>query len=99
MPSLLQLQKLPGKGDGGWKKVSLCRFLADENIVILWKKCVLGHPIARATNYCLLPDTFGLWASKNAFKAGSVEFANSLSVSPPSILKKVRTRSKSSQGT
>ena len=34
---------------------------------------------------------------QNAFKAGSVKFANSLS--PPSIVKKVRTGSKSSQGT
>ena len=34
MPILLQLQKLPWKGDGGWekKKVSLRRFLADQNI-------------------------------------------------------------------
>ena len=61
------------------------------------KKCVLGHPIARATSYCLLPDTFWLQASKNAFKVGSVKFANSLS--PPSIVKKVRTESKRSQGT
>ena len=30
MPALLQLQKIPGKGDGGWKKVSLRRFLADQ---------------------------------------------------------------------
>ena len=34
---------------------------------------------------------------KNAFKVGSVKFANSLS--PPFIAKKVRTGSKSSQGT
>ena len=58
MPSLLQLQKLLGEGDGGRKKVSLHRFLADQKIVSSWKKCVLGHPIARATSYCLLPDTF-----------------------------------------
>ena len=51
----------------------------------MWKKCVLGHPIARATSYCLLPDTFWLRASKNAFKVGSVKFANLLS--PPSIKK------------
>ena len=68
----------------GWrvgKKVSLCHFLADQKIAISWKKCVLGHPIARVTSYCLLPDTFWLQASKNAFKVGSVKFANSLS--PP----------------
>ena len=30
----------------GGKKVSLCRFLADQEIASLWKKCVLGHHIA-----------------------------------------------------
>ena len=50
-----------------------------------------------STSNKLLPDTFWLRASKNSFKVGSVKFANSLS--PPSIVKKVRTRSKSSQGT
>ena len=58
MPALLQLQKLPGNGDGGWKKGVFASFLADQKIAISWKKCVLGHPIARATSYCLLPDTF-----------------------------------------
>ena len=33
MPPLLQLQKSQGKGDGGWKKVSLRRFSADQKIV------------------------------------------------------------------
>ena len=43
----------------GGKKVSLHRFLADQKIASSWgKKCALGHPIARATNYCLLTDTF-----------------------------------------
>ena len=104
MPILLQLQNLLWKGDGGWKKkeVSLHRCLADQKIASSWskrleKKSVLGHPIARAISYCLLPVTFRLRASKNAFKVGSVKFPNSLS--PPSIVKKVRTGSKSSQGT
>ena len=89
---------MKGTGERGWrveKKVSLRRFLADQKIAISWKK--MGHPIARATSYCLLPDTFWLRTSKNAFKIGSVKFANSLSL--PSIVKKVRTGSKSSQGT
>ena len=47
-----------GKGIERGKKVSLRRFLADQKIASSWKKCVLGHPIARATGYCLLPDTF-----------------------------------------
>ena len=81
-----------GKGMEGGKKVSLHCFLADQKIASLWKKCVLGHPIARATSYCLLSDTFWLRASKNIFKVGSVKFGNSLS--PPSIVKKVRTGSK-----
>ena len=42
MLPLLQLQKLPGKGDGGWgKKVSLHHFLADQ-IVSSWKKWFWG---------------------------------------------------------
>ena len=63
MPPLLQLQKVPGKGDGSWKKKkrkSLRHFsVADQKIASSWpKKIVLGHPIPRATSYCLLPDTF-----------------------------------------
>ena len=50
----------------GGKKVSLRRFLADQKIAIswifldffLWGGGGGGHPIARATTYCLLPDTF-----------------------------------------
>ena len=72
-------------------------FFWPEDREFVKKKCVLGHPIARATSYCLLPDTFWLRASKSVFKAGCVKLANSMS--PPSIVKKVRTGSKSSQGT
>ena len=87
-----------GKGMEGGKKVSLLHFLADQKITSSWKKCILGHPIARATSYCFLPDTFcALRAYKNVFKVGSVKFANSLS--PPSIVKKVCTGSKRSQRT
>ena len=86
-----------GKGIEGGQKVSLHRFSADQKIASSWKKWVLGHPIAQATSYCLLPDTFWQRASKNAFKVGSVKLANSLSL--PSIVKKVGTGSKSSQGT
>ena len=46
------------------------------------KKIVWGHPIARAASYYLLPDTLWLRSSKNAFKVGSVKFANSLSPLP-----------------
>ena len=72
--------------------MSLHHFWADQ-ITGLWIFFVLGHPITRATSYCSLP----LRASKNVFKVGSVKFANLLS--PPSIVKKVCTGSKSSQGT
>ena len=84
-----------GKGVEGEKNVSLCHFLADQKIVSSWIFFVLGHPITQATSYCLLPDTFWLWASKNVFKFGSVKFANSLSL--PSVVKTVCTGSKSSQ--
>ena len=36
MPPLLQLQKLPGKGDGGWRGIKKCLcvvFVADQKIV------------------------------------------------------------------
>ena len=87
-------------GERGWRvgKKCLCIvFWLTRRSRVRRRKCVLGHPIARATSYCLLPDTFWLQTSKNAFKVGSVKFANSLS--SPSIVKKVRTGSKSSHGT
>ena len=82
------------KIERGWrvdKKVfKLHQFLADQKIMSSWKICILGHPVAWPTIYCLLQDSFCL-------KVGSVKFTNLLS--PPSIVKKVCTRSKSSQGT
>jgi len=41
----------------GGKKVSLRHFMADLDDREFVEKCVLGHPIAQATSYCLLPDT------------------------------------------
>ena len=58
MPPPLQLQKLLGKADGGWKKSVFALFFGGPEDHDFVKKCVLGHPIARATGYCLLPDTF-----------------------------------------
>ena len=79
MPILLQLQKLPWKGDGGWKKwnisASFFGWPEDREFVEFFGG---GHPKAQATSYCLFPDTFWLWASKNAFNDGSVKFTNSL---------------------
>ena len=46
------------RGLGVGKKVFLRRFLADQKIASSWRKCVLGHPIARATSYYLLSGTF-----------------------------------------
>ena len=90
-------KKIPGERDGAWTKKCLCVVCLLTRRSRVRGKNVFGHPIARATSYCLLPDTFWLWASKNAFKVSSVKFPNSLSL--PSIVKKVITGSKSSQGT
>ena len=91
-------QNYRGKGmEGGGKKCLCVVFWLSRKLRFRGKKGVLGHLIARTTSYCLLADIFWLRASKNAFKVGSVKFANSLS--PPSIVKKVRIGSKSSQGT
>ena len=78
------------------KKCLCIVFLRTRRSWFCRKKCILGHPIARAS-YCLMPDTFYLQASKNALKVFAFKFANSLSL--PSIVKKVRIGSKSSQGT
>ena len=42
----------------GGKKSVFVSFFADQKIASLWENSILGHPIARATSYCLLPDTF-----------------------------------------
>ena len=84
------------RGKGMEKKVSLCRFLYDQKIASSLKKCILGHPIARATSYCLFPDTLWLRASKNSFKVGSVKFANSLS--PPPLWRKYAPEVKAAKG-
>ena len=60
MPILLQLQKLPWKGDGGWKKsVSASFFCLTRRLRVRRKKCVLGHPIARAIAYCQTHYDYG----------------------------------------
>ena len=59
MPPLLQLQKLSGKGNGGLKKASLHRFLADQKIASsAGKKCVFEASNSTSNKFCLLPDTF-----------------------------------------
>ena len=57
------------------------------------KVCILAS--YSISNKFLL-DTLWLWAFKNAFKAGTVNFSYSLS--PPSIVKKVHTGSKNANG-
>ena len=83
-----------GKGMEGGKKCLCVIFWLTRRSRFRGRNAFWGHPKARATSYCLLPDTFWLRTSKNAFKVGGVKFANS----SPSIVKKVRTGSKSSQG-
>ena len=54
-----QLQNYRGKGmEGGKKSVFASFFGRSEESRVRGKKSVLGHPVARATSYCLLPDTF-----------------------------------------
>ena len=90
MPPLLQLQKLPGKGDGGWEKSVLHCFLANQKIVTLRKKMRFGASYSTSNKLFLVARhilTTGV---------GSVKFANSLS--PPSIVKKVCTEVKAAKG-
>ena len=59
--------------------MSVRHFLADLKIASVGKKLHFWHPTAQAASSCLFPDTFWLQVLKNAFKAGTVNFANSLS--------------------
>ena len=56
----------------GGKKVSLHRFLADLKITSSWEKMHLGASYSRSNKLLLVAK---VWASKNAFKVGSVKFA------------------------
>ena len=79
---------------GGGGGASLRRFLADQKIASSCEKMGLGASCS-TSNKLLLVARHILTAGLQ--KVGSMKFANS--VSSPSILKKVRTGSKSSQGT
>ena len=81
----------------GGEKVSLRRFLADQKIASSWKKIRFGASYSMSNKSLLVARHILTTSLKNFFKFDSVKFANS--VSPPSIVKKVRTGSKSSQGT
>ena len=89
-------KSVPGKRGGGLKKKCLWRFLADQKMASSWeKKRVLGHPIAQAHTACCQTHSDDR-PPKMPLNFGSVKITNSLS--PPSIVKKVHTGSKSSQG-
>ena len=87
--------------DWGWRVGNMCL------CVVFWltrRSRVRGEKMCLGASYSTSNKLFAccqthsvLRACKNVFKVGRVKFANSLS--PPSIVKKVRTGSKSSQGT
>ena len=79
-----------GKGMEGGKQVSLFFGWPEDSEFI--EKMRFGASYSSSNK--LLPDTLWLRASKNAFKVGTVNFANSLS--PLSIVKEVCAGSKSS---
>ena len=82
----------------GEQKVSLRRFGADRRSRVRRKKKAFWGILKHEQQVIAYFQTHYDYApQKNAFNVGSVKFANSLS--PPSIVKKVCTGSKSSQGT
>ena len=104
MPIQLRLQELHGKGDGGWrereKKKCLCivfRLIRRSRVrgrnTFLF--CCFLHPVySTSKKISLVARHILITGLKNAFK---VDSRNPLS--PPFIVKKVRTGSKSGQGT
>ena len=84
-----------GKGMEGGKKA--CHLLADQKIASSWKKNRFGASCSMHDKLLLVARHILTTGLQNAFTVGSIKFANSLSL--PSIVKKVRPGSKSSQGT
>ena len=76
---------------------SLHRFGADQNIASSWKKMRFLASYNTSNSLLLVARHILTTGLQNALKVGSVNFSNSLS--PPSIVNKVRTGSKNSQGT
>ena len=58
--STVAVAKITGERGGRVEKKCVCVvfWLTKRSRVRENKKCVLWHPIARATSYCLLSDTF-----------------------------------------
>ena len=79
------------------EKVSLRRFLDDQKIAISWKKMRFGTSCSMSNKLLLVARHILTTGLQKCLKVGSVKFANSLS--PPSIVKTIRTGSKGSQGT
>ena len=103
---LLRLHKLQGRGDGEGK-VSLrcfsadhkdCKFAREKKYVFcLFVLFFVFASYSKSNKLLLVARHILTTGLKDAFKVGAVNFAKSLS--PPSIVKKIRTGSKSSQGT
>ena len=81
----------------GEQKVSLRPFGADRRSRVRRKNAFWGILKHEQQVIAYFQTHYDYVPQKNAFNVGSVKFANSLS--PPSIVKKVRTGSKSSKGT
>ena len=81
----------------GAKKVSLNRFLADQKIASSFRKMRFRASYSTSNKLLLVARHMLTTGLQKFFKVGSGKFAKSLS--PPSIVKKVRTGSKSSKGT
>ena len=68
MPPLLQLQKLQGKGDGGWGKMSLRHFLADQKLTSSWKKMCFGASYSTSNKLLLVARYVLTMGLQNVFK-------------------------------
>ena len=73
--------------DGAKKKVSLRRISADQKIASVWGKKCLVASYSTSNKFLLVVRHTLTTGLHNAFKVGTVNVANSLSL--PSIVKKV----------
>ena len=95
-PLPLRLQELQRKGDGGWKKCLCVVFRLTRRSRVCGENNAIFGILYQEQQLLARCQTHYDYVLQNVFKAGTVNFVNSLS--PPSVVKKVQTGSKNSQG-
>ena len=79
----------------GWKNAFLASYSTSSKFMLVTRDILTT---AEAASSCLLPETFWLEVLKNAYKAGTVNFANSLSCHHLPLWRKYTLEVKTAKG-